>query len=110
MLAGVLTKPDRIPEGEENGWIRLLNSEFDSVDYYCIKNPASQEIKDGVTWELARTRERDFFEGTAPWATLDWHYGQKLGTDKLTARLGKSLTDLIVHRCAPCLFVSYPDS
>ena len=95
---GVLTKPDRIPDGEEESWIRLLNTEIDTVDYYCIKNPASQEIKDGVTWKLARTRERDFFESTAPWATLDWHYGQKLGTDKLTARLGKSLTGLIVRR------------
>ncbi|VDC05683.1 unnamed protein product [Peniophora sp. CBMAI 1063] len=95
---GVLTKPDRIPKGEEETWIHLLNAELDAVDYFCIKNPASQEIKDGVSWELARTREREFFESTAPWATLDWHHNQKLGTDKLTARLGKSLTNLIVRR------------
>ena len=96
-----MTHPSQMKKAAKvacNDNVKLMKNCVLSYILHVIKNPASQEIKDGVTWKLARTRERDFFESTAPWATLDWHYGQKLGTDKLTARLGKSLTGLIVRR------------
>ncbi|KAI0032843.1 P-loop containing nucleoside triphosphate hydrolase protein [Vararia minispora EC-137] len=97
---GVLTKPDRIDPGEEDQWIRFLNPENSDrpLDFYCVKNPASQALKDGITWEQARRAEHEFFSQTAPWATLDWLYTQRLGTEKLTQRLARTLTDLITRR------------
>src|ERR1019366_3270554 len=94
--AGVLTKPDRIPTGEEAIWISKIQSDGKDggVEYYSVKNPDSQDIRSGITYERAREKEVDFFSTKAPWSTLEWLYKRRLGTDKLTRRLGQVLSDL----------------
>jgi len=97
---GVLTKPDRIPPGEEATWISKIQSggEGGGIEYYSVKNPDSQDIRNGITYEQAREREADFFSTRAPWSNLEWLYQRRLGTDKLTRRLGQVLSMLISKR------------
>ena len=97
---GVLTKPDRIPTGEEATWISKIQSggEGGGIEYYSVKNPDSQDIRNGITYEQAREREADFFSTRAPWSNLEWLYQRRLGTDKLTRRLGQVLSNLISKR------------
>ena len=99
---GVLTKPDRIPTGEEGSWIRRIQGYHDEeeggIKYFSVKNPDSQDINNGITYEQARQREVDFFATEEPWASLDWVYQQRLGTENLTRHLGQALSDLISRR------------
>ncbi|KAJ7813927.1 P-loop containing nucleoside triphosphate hydrolase protein [Mycena olivaceomarginata] len=77
---GVLTKPDRIPRGDEESWLPLIH------------------LKQGVTWEEARARENDFFTLTPPWSGLDPMYQKYLRTSNLIGRLSSILSDLISKR------------
>ncbi|KAI6010933.1 P-loop containing nucleoside triphosphate hydrolase protein [Pisolithus orientalis] len=97
---GVLTKPDRIPRGEEESWIRLIRNEVEPLDnnWYCVKQPSSHEISQGINWVGARNMERDFFATTKPWSGLDSHLHQFLGTSRLTERLSAILAELIARR------------
>jgi hypothetical protein len=97
---GVLTKPDRIPSGEESIWISKVQrgGKDGGVEYFSVKNPDSQDIRDGITYEQARQNERVFFSTKAPWSNLEWLYQRRLGTDKLTTRLGQLLASLISKR------------
>lgn len=97
---GVLTKPDRIPVGDEAIWIDKIQrgGKDGGIEYYSVKNPDSQDIRNGITYEQARDNEAEFFSTRAPWSNLEWVYKRRLGTDKLTRRLGQVLTDLISRR------------
>ncbi|KAH9965467.1 P-loop containing nucleoside triphosphate hydrolase protein [Russula dissimulans] len=97
---GVLTKPDRIPVGEEATWISKIQAcdKDGGIEYYSVKNPDSQDIRNGITFEQAREREAAFFSTKAPWSTLEWLYQRRLGTEKLTRRLGQVLSELISKR------------
>ncbi|KAH9007584.1 P-loop containing nucleoside triphosphate hydrolase protein [Lactarius deliciosus] len=97
---GVLTKPDRIPAGEEAIWVNRVQSGGmgGGIEYFSVKNPDSQDIRNGITYEQAREREAEFFSTTEPWSNLEWLYQRRLGTDKLTRRLGQVLYSLISKR------------
>ncbi|KIO06579.1 hypothetical protein M404DRAFT_138011 [Pisolithus tinctorius Marx 270] len=97
---GVLTKPDRIPRGEEESWIRLIRNEVEPLDnnWYCVKQPSSHDISQGINWVGARNMERDFFATTKPWSSLDSHLHRFLGTSRLTERLSAILAELIARR------------
>ena len=99
---GVLTKPDRIPPGEEDIWINKIQGggkdKNEKIEYYSVKNPDSQDIKNGITYEQARDNEAKFFSTKHPWSNLDSLFNRRLGTDKLTRRLGQVLTDLTTKR------------
>ena len=97
---GVLTKPDRIPVGDEAIWIDKIQrgGKDGGIEYYSVKNPDSQDIRNGITYEQARDNEAEFFSTRVPWSNLEWVYKRRLGTDKLTRRLGQVLTDLISRR------------
>jgi hypothetical protein len=97
---GVLTKPDRIPVGEETTWIsKIQNGGNDGgIEYYSVKNPDSQDIRNRITYEQAREKEAEFFATRSPWSNLEWLYQRRLGTDKLTRRLGQVLSNLIAKR------------
>ncbi|KAF8207751.1 P-loop containing nucleoside triphosphate hydrolase protein [Mycena galopus ATCC 62051] len=96
----VLTKPDRIPRGDEENWLPLIRNEQKTLEnnWYCVKQPSSQDIKQGVTWEEARARENDFFSLTSPWSELDPLYQKYLRTSNLIDRLSSILSDLISKR------------
>ncbi|KAK0229833.1 P-loop containing nucleoside triphosphate hydrolase protein [Armillaria nabsnona] len=97
---GVLTKPDRIPAGDEAGWLDFIRNEREPLEnnWYCVKQPSSTDIKNGITWAEARTRENEFFSMTTPWAELDPMYQRYLRTVNLVERLSNILSDLISKR------------
>ncbi|KAJ7648288.1 P-loop containing nucleoside triphosphate hydrolase protein [Mycena polygramma] len=99
---GVLTKPDRqvIPRGDEQSWLPLIRNEQETLEnnWYCVKQPSSQDLKQGITWEEARSRENDFFTVTSPWSELDPMYQKYLRTSNLIDRLSSILSDLISKR------------
>lgn len=97
---GVLTKPDRIPSGEEDRWLRFIRGEYETLQngWFCVKQPNSQSLKQGITWTEARTKEDEYFSTTAPWSSLDSTYQQCLRTSNLTERLSTILSGLIAKR------------
>ncbi|TFK66013.1 hypothetical protein BDN72DRAFT_772573 [Pluteus cervinus] len=97
---GVLTKPDRIPPGEEERWIRFIKNMQEPLkhNWFCVKQPSSQELKEGVTWTGARERENRFFSTQRSWSELDAIYKRYLGTANLVGRLSLILSDLIETR------------
>jgi hypothetical protein len=105
----VLTKPDRIPPGEEDRWISFIRNEREPLEnnWYSVKQPNSKTIQEGVTWSQAREQERAFFSQTSPWSDLDGVYQGYLGTGNLVNRLSLILSDLIAKRFV-LFFYSYP--
>lgn len=100
MILGVLTKPDRIPTGEETNWLPYIRNEKESLEnnWYCVKQPSSSDIKQRITWMEARRRENEFFSMTPPWSELDAIYQKYLRTSNLVERLSLILSDLISKR------------
>ncbi|KAF8623386.1 hypothetical protein AX17_007424 [Amanita inopinata Kibby_2008] len=97
---GVLTKPDRIPAGEESSWIPFIKNEKEPLEnnWYCVKQPNSNDLKAGITWRDARRREDEFFSMTAPWSDLETVYQKFLRTSNLVECLSTVLSDLILKR------------
>ena len=98
-LTGVLTKPDRIPSGEEDRWLQFIRDEAEPLDngWFAVKQPGTKDLKGGITWEEARRQEREFFS-TAPAWPLESEYRHRFGTDNLSESLSKILSDLIKRR------------
>ncbi|KAF7308050.1 hypothetical protein MKEN_01167300 [Mycena kentingensis (nom. inval.)] len=97
---GVLTKPDRIPAGEEENWIPLIRNEQETLknNWFCVRQPGTADLKHGMSWAEARERENDFFSLTAPWSKLDAVYQKYLRTPNLVDRLSTILSELISKR------------
>ncbi|KAG6827859.1 hypothetical protein H0H92_010192 [Tricholoma furcatifolium] len=97
---GVLTKPDRIPTSEEPNWVSIIKNEKEPLEngWYCVKQPSSQQISNGMTWAQARKSEDEFFASTAVWSELDPIYQKYLRTNNLVDRLSSILSDLISKR------------
>jgi len=68
------------------------------IEYFSVKNPDSQDMKHGISYEEARRKETEFFSTKEPWSNLDWLYRQRLGTQKLIHRLSEALPNLISKR------------
>jgi len=99
-FAGVLTKPDRIPPGEEEHWLGFIRNDAEPLanGWFTVKQPGSNELKTGITWEDARALEKHFFTSTAPWSSAETYCQKRLGTQNLTGSLSKILSDLIAQR------------
>ncbi|TFY61367.1 hypothetical protein EVJ58_g4550 [Rhodofomes roseus] len=97
---GVLTKPDRIPSGEEARWTRFIKNEYEPLDngWFSVKQPDSLALASGITWADARQKEREYFSSTSVWSELDPEYQRYLGTTNLTERLSQILSELIAKR------------
>ncbi|KIK69970.1 hypothetical protein GYMLUDRAFT_151336 [Collybiopsis luxurians FD-317 M1] len=99
---GVLTKPDRISSGDEEDWVSFIKNEDEGYklvnNWYCVKQPNSNELKAGISWQEARNKENEFFVTTSPWRDLDSIYQRYLRTQNLVERLSSILSDLISKR------------
>ncbi|KAH9925885.1 P-loop containing nucleoside triphosphate hydrolase protein [Epithele typhae] len=97
---GVLTKPDRIPSGEEDDWLKYIRNQAEPLQHgwFSVKQPDSRAIAGGITWEDAREKEREYFSTVSPWNALDLEYKNRLGTHKLVDRLSDVLSDRISQR------------
>lgn len=98
-FVGVLTKPDRIPQGEEGNWLRFIKGEAEHLanGWFAVKQPATADLRQGVTWEEAREQENLFFSTATPWST-ERDYRHRFGTRNLTGSLSDILSDLIRRR------------
>jgi Dynamin central region len=96
---GVLTKPDRIPEGEHAKWFALIKNERSALvnGWYCVKQPSTAELEKGLTFFEARRRGEDYFR-SPPWSRLDQRYQSRLGTQAVTQKLNEFLMDIISKR------------
>jgi Dynamin central region len=96
----VLTKPDRIPVGEHDSWLHLLQNEQGHFQHgwYCVKQSDQQQLDNGISWQDARDNEVNFFLSTDPWRRVPSSLKSRLGTQCLTSALGKKLFDLICKR------------
>jgi hypothetical protein len=97
---GVLTKPDRIPTGEESNWLPFIRNEKERLEnnWFCVKQPSSADLKANITWSQARQMEDDFFSSKSPWCDLERMYQKYLRTGNLVERLSSVLSDLIMKR------------
>ncbi|KAF9555056.1 hypothetical protein CPC08DRAFT_643469 [Agrocybe pediades] len=97
---GVLTKPDRIPVGEESNWLPFIRNEKETLEnnWFCVKQPSSNDLKGNPTWAQARQMENNFFSSQAPWCELEASYQKYLRTGNLVERLSNVLSDLILKR------------
>jgi len=95
-----LTKPDRIPRGEELGWFSFIRSEKEPLKngWFCVKQPDSEALKAKITWSKARESENNFF-ASRPWTEkLELEHQRHLGTENLVKKLSAILSDLIAKR------------
>jgi hypothetical protein len=96
---GVLTKPDRIQQGESlKQWSEILDGQKFKFGcgYHVVKNNPNPAV-DHAT---ARAEEKDFFEGTPPYST-DWlEHRDRFGTLQLQETLSQKLTAQIIRRYA----------
>ncbi|KAL8905302.1 MAG: hypothetical protein Q9207_002735 [Kuettlingeria erythrocarpa] len=88
---GVLTKPDRVQDGESlEQWVDILNGKKFKLGhgYFVVKNNPDPRVSHAV----ARQEEEHFFQENEPWAqTLRSHH-ERFGTLKLQEVLSKRLT------------------
>ncbi|KIM36796.1 hypothetical protein M413DRAFT_13760 [Hebeloma cylindrosporum] len=96
---GVLTKPDRIPKGEESSWFSFIRNEKEPLKngWFCVKQPDSEALKAKITWSKARENEINFFASQL-WTELELEYQRRLGTENLVKKLSVILSDLIAKR------------
>ena len=90
--------------GDEDNWINFIRNEVETLNHgwFCVKQPDSQQLKRGVTWEEARANEAQFF---ADWVDKHPSLGDmtcQLGTENLVNRLSDILSELIAKRCGFC--------
>ncbi|KJA28733.1 hypothetical protein HYPSUDRAFT_61585 [Hypholoma sublateritium FD-334 SS-4] len=97
---GVLTKPDRIPLGDEPFWIPFIRNEKETLEnnWFCVKQPSTFDLSEKITWAQARQSEVNFFASTAPWSDIGESYSKYLGTSNLVQRLTDILSELIATR------------
>jgi len=105
-FSGVLTKPDRIPEGEGDRWMKLIKNKSSVLQngWYCVKQPSTVELQGGITFQEARRLGESFFKDT-PWTTLEMMYQKRLGTQALKQKLNEYLMTVIATRF--CNFLDY---
>ena len=111
VLAGVLTKPDRLPNGakkEKDQWLEVIEGRRFPLrhGYFCTRQPDDAERSNGITSEEARTAEKNFFSGTSPWSQSP--YGSRFGTPSLVNNISSHLIQLIEKTwvAPPSSFVS----
>ncbi|GJJ10607.1 hypothetical protein Clacol_004834 [Clathrus columnatus] len=98
---GVLTKPDRIPEGEHSRWFKLIRNEISPLQHgwFCVKQLSTVELQKGYSPEKSRHICEKFFNKTVPWNTLDAVLRQeRLGTKAVIVKLNELLMSVISER------------
>src|SRR5271169_6127266 len=107
-MTGVLTKPDKLQEGEKEKWLQIMTGEKHALrhGYYMTRLSGAKPKEMNQTWEEAREVENNFFR-TAPWN----RFKDRLGIIKLTSVLSNELAKMIQKRflCNQCgsHFVDY---
>ncbi|KAI9887718.1 MAG: hypothetical protein M1823_000467 [Watsoniomyces obsoletus] len=93
---GVLTKPDLGLTGPPSGWPlweKVLRNDHFSLfhGYYVTRQPAQQQLEDGISHAEARLQETDFFKNTSPWKDEFVEFSERFGTERLQSALSEKL-------------------
>lgn len=93
---GVLTKADLIQEGEEDGWLAILEGSSHSLrhGYFITKHPSPKELENKISHSEARELEAKFFRTQDPWRKRQ-DLQSRMGTPRLTKELSNLLGALI---------------
>lgn len=102
---GVLTKPDRLPEGSRVDKLKkmLEGDEYKlGHGYFVVKNPNQGDLNRKLAHDEARSKEREFFSNEEPWSTvfeaLDKRFGsknlQEFVSDQLAVQIYRIIPDL----------------
>ena len=93
---GVLTKADRVQEGDHEYWLRVLNKELHSLrrGYFVTRLQGPAERQGNQTWEESRIREAKLLFNQ-PWCNAEKRY---LGIKNLGNALGETLEEMIKAR------------
>ncbi|KAI3605474.1 hypothetical protein WG66_005886 [Moniliophthora roreri] len=88
---GVLTKPDRIERGDEQNWLGFIQGRTEPLrnHWFCVKQPGTSDLQNGITWSQARDNENKFFATTSPWRDLELTYQKYLRTNNLVEPVGR---------------------
>ena len=104
---GILTKADRLPEGQEKTWMKILQNQHERYQllhgYFAVKNPGQPELDEGLSNQEARKKEEQFFRGECWQAAKD-----RCGTKELRECLCQLLHDLVNQQLeAEIVFCTY---
>lgn len=96
-----MTKPDLLQEGEEKGWIDILEGRAHPLHhgYFITKQPAPKDVQEKITHEAAREAERNYFNHHPLWSTMSAETCNRMGTVQLGKTLSKLLSRLIDKTC-----------
>jgi hypothetical protein len=97
---GVLTKPDRLSNGERGDiWKKVLQGHafVKGHGYYVVRQPSQAEITRGMSHAEARIQEQDYFESES-WNNRFFGFEERLGTRRLQVALADKLAALILGR------------
>jgi hypothetical protein len=94
-----LTKPDTLQEGEEKGWLDIVEGRKHplALGYYITKQPAPKDIEEKISHDDARRAERNFFDHHAVWSNRAKGIRNRMGTARLGLSLSKLLSQFIDH-------------
>ena len=79
--------------------MRFIKGEAENLvnGWFAVKQPATKDLNEGMTWGRAREQEKLFFSTVPPWSSeAAWHH--RFGTHNLTKSLSNILSDLIKRR------------
>ncbi|KAK8241243.1 P-loop containing nucleoside triphosphate hydrolase protein [Phyllosticta capitalensis] len=96
---GILTKPDRLPEGDPlKRWEGIINGDLfaNGHGWHVVKNPSQADIDRDMDHAAARRGETTFFTNTAPWNSGFARFQNRFGTRKLEDRLSTLLAKQIL--------------
>ncbi|CAE6440454.1 unnamed protein product [Rhizoctonia solani] len=97
---GVLTKPDRIEQGQESQWIPLITGQQNPLlnGWFTTKQLSTRDREAGLAWEQARAQESEFFDTEPGWSKVPERYRDNLGSKNLAMKLGEVLSKEIRKR------------
>jgi len=97
---GVLTKADILAlrsDEEQELWRKIVQNRTYPLKhgYYVTRLCNSDELKNDLSWEEIRRKERDFFSSRGAWSSVP---KTRLGTENLTEALSALLENMIAKR------------
>ena len=99
---GVLTKADRIDEGDHHPWLTIAANENRAWKlthgWYVTKQCSTTELSQNLSPEEVLAKERTFFKDTEPWKGLEQN---RFGTPKLADALSNLLSQMIRDKYFP---------
>ncbi|EJD36453.1 hypothetical protein AURDEDRAFT_174504 [Auricularia subglabra TFB-10046 SS5] len=81
---GVLTKPDKTDAESAQRWQKINDAYKLQTGWFVVKLPSSQELREGISAEVARQRADAFFKTNEHWVDYALRHPAWIGTENLT--------------------------